>query len=265
MQVFSLHFSGNYLQIFTKTAENLNNIGRLGAQLRNLRHGARWQLLHHVFEFRHTSWFDDPEVVETMHRHRLTMACSHFVNETGRAGDMETGWHFSSEPHEEHAIPADDFLYVRCLGTDGRSIGSYSNSQLCELAKQVRSFLSAMVVFGQGDAPPQAIENATKLHTIIESGATAPSPDELAEDKKTQEVVTGTVVASVTRGWNRHAVVDVDGRRGYLGYRHLQKQGLDLKVGTVLEDLHVEADNGRCLFLSAPELVHHAAARAGGA
>eukprot|EP00930_Biecheleria_cincta_P080841 TRINITY_DN6931_c0_g1_i2.p1 TRINITY_DN6931_c0_g1~~TRINITY_DN6931_c0_g1_i2.p1 ORF type:complete len:601 (-),score=85.04 TRINITY_DN6931_c0_g1_i2:19-1767(-) len=239
---------------FVKTAENLNNVGRLGAQLRNLRQGAKWQELHHAFEFRDSSWYDDDEVLTTLARHRLTLVSSHFVNETGWAGNLPSGWHGPVKPHIPSTDETKDFVYVRCLGTDGRSVGSYSLSELHDIADMVRSYSRSVVVFGQGDAPPQAIDNGGKLRSIIDSGS--PTPDEEPEQEP-QKVVTGTVLASITKGWNRHAELDVDGRRGYLGYRHLQKKGgFDLKVGTVLQDLHIEVDDGQKLYLSAPELVH---------
>eukprot|EP00440_Ansanella_granifera_P068123 gb/GFBE01073901.1/.p1 GENE.gb/GFBE01073901.1/~~gb/GFBE01073901.1/.p1 ORF type:complete len:637 (+),score=102.45 gb/GFBE01073901.1/:1-1911(+) len=239
---------------FTKTEANLNNLGRLGAQIRSARQGKRWQQMNHVFEFRDSSWFDDEEVAATMDRHKLTLATSHFVNETGWAGNLVSGWHGPVKPHTPPAEEAANFVYMRCLGTDGRSIGSYSVSELHDVADMVKDFSTAVVVFGQGDAPPQVIDNATKLRSILDTGV--PKAD-MYKETEINRVVTGTVIASITKGWNRHADLDVEGRKGYLGYRHLQKKGgFDLKVGQVLEDLHIEADDGQRLYLSAPELVH---------
>eukprot|EP00930_Biecheleria_cincta_P061739 TRINITY_DN472_c1_g1_i3.p1 TRINITY_DN472_c1_g1~~TRINITY_DN472_c1_g1_i3.p1 ORF type:complete len:719 (-),score=111.90 TRINITY_DN472_c1_g1_i3:266-2131(-) len=240
---------------FVKTEENLNSLGRLGAELRNLRQGMRWQQVHHAFEFRNSSWFDDMEVAETMGRHKLTTVTSHAMNETGWAGDLASGWHGPAQPGISLPSDADkDFAHVRCLGTEGRSVGSYSAAELLEIAQVVQNYKAAVIIFGQSDAPPQAVANASKMRSIMDGTAEVAAEEEREEIHK---VVTGTVVASVTRGWNPHAVVDVDGQKGYLGYRHLPpKKGLELKVGTVLQDLQVEADSGQLLFLSAPELVH---------
>eukprot|EP00928_Gymnodinium_smaydae_P053440 TRINITY_DN37427_c0_g1_i1.p1 TRINITY_DN37427_c0_g1~~TRINITY_DN37427_c0_g1_i1.p1 ORF type:complete len:377 (-),score=74.28 TRINITY_DN37427_c0_g1_i1:124-1143(-) len=231
---------------FVKDEDNLNSLGRLGAQLRNVRQGTRWQTMHHAFEFRHSSWYNAKDVAETMARHRLTLVTSHFVNNTGWAGDLASGWHGPDES------TADDFAYLRCLGTEGRSIGRYSLAELHDITAKVESCSAAVIVFGQGDAPPQAFDNAKKLRVMLDGEA---ETEEACKEEQPPELVSGTVMASITKGWNRHAILDVNGRKAYLGYRHLQKKGgVDLKVGTVLNNLHVEAEDAQCLYLSAPEI-----------
>eukprot|EP00928_Gymnodinium_smaydae_P092123 TRINITY_DN75926_c0_g1_i1.p1 TRINITY_DN75926_c0_g1~~TRINITY_DN75926_c0_g1_i1.p1 ORF type:complete len:382 (+),score=77.99 TRINITY_DN75926_c0_g1_i1:65-1210(+) len=250
---------------FSKSEDNLNSLGRLGAQLRNVRQGSRWQMMHHAFEFRDSSWYNAQDVTETMARHRLTLVTSHFINNTGWAGDLASGW------HGPEASAANDFAYIRCLGTEGRSIGRYSLAELREIASKGKSCSAAVIVFGQGDAPPQAFENAKNLRVILDGQTEL---EDTSKDKQPLEMVSGTVVASITKGWNRHAILDVNGRKAYLGYRHLQKKGgVDLKVGTVLNNLHVEAEDAQCLYLSAAEIdlepyrgvAYRLAAGAGGA
>mmetsp|Transcript_17392 Transcript_17392/g.32167 ORF Transcript_17392/g.32167 Transcript_17392/m.32167 type:complete len:142 (-) Transcript_17392:28-453(-) len=125
-------------------------------------------------------------------------------------------------------------------------------------------------MFGQGDVPTQALENAEELQSILdgsgEDEATISSAnllqrvalgnaeellDRSAAELKTSppKLVSGRVV-SVTKGWDRRVLLDVDGRRGYLGSRHSRKRGFSFKKGEVLENLRVEADTGVWLILS---------------
>ena len=99
-----------------------------------------------------------------MRRHRFTLVCSHIANDTGWAGDLVSGWHgFPTEADVEST----DFIYIRCIGTSGRSVGAYGSDELQRIASMASTARSAIIMFGQGDAPRQALENAWQMKELL--------------------------------------------------------------------------------------------------
>eukprot|EP00933_Yihiella_yeosuensis_P048342 TRINITY_DN44461_c0_g1_i1.p1 TRINITY_DN44461_c0_g1~~TRINITY_DN44461_c0_g1_i1.p1 ORF type:complete len:377 (-),score=63.23 TRINITY_DN44461_c0_g1_i1:71-1201(-) len=228
---------------FVRNAETLQRLDELGEVLRDQKQGKAWCDLPHAFEFRHSSWFQNREVTKILQRHKFHMVRSHIVNDTGWAGNLETGWHGTKEEGG-----TSEFVYIRCMGTDGRSVGLYSPPALHRIASTlVGSAQTAVVMFGQGDAPSQALQNARQMRFILEGKTMQETMEKtmLTEAADGQgKLLTGTI-CGFTRGWDRKVLVDVEGKKGYLGYRHLQKRGLRLQEGTVLRNLKVEAEDDK--------------------
>ena len=111
---------------------------------------------------------------------------------------------------------------------------------------------SSVVMFGQGDAPKQALENAWDLQhlkTLKTRGAS--SHVNRSDSKLAGKVCSGVVLR---KGQDRIVLSvtleDSQSRTGYLGSRHSRRRGLKLRVGEVLTHLRVEAEDasGRLLL-----------------
>eukprot|EP00927_Polykrikos_kofoidii_P016886 TRINITY_DN17665_c0_g1_i4.p1 TRINITY_DN17665_c0_g1~~TRINITY_DN17665_c0_g1_i4.p1 ORF type:complete len:451 (-),score=73.19 TRINITY_DN17665_c0_g1_i4:20-1372(-) len=249
---------------FRRTEETLRRLDALGAMLRSPGQGQspQWVALDHAFEFRDMSWFGDPGVADVMQRHSLTLVRLHVVNDTGWAGNLDTGWH--GGPFEGSRMPP-DFAYLRCFGSHGRSIGKYERLALYDMAEQMRGTRRAVAMFGQGDVPPHAFESAAELQDILAGGLCLSGPQRwleeasvATEDVVPPKIVSGTVIA-ISRDYEQSVIFDVGGRRGYLGKRHSRKRGLQFKIGNVIENLHVEGELDGWLVLSVrggPDVSH---------
>lgn len=157
-------------------------------------------------------------------------------------------WHVLTTPFaREDSAP--DFVYLRCFGTRGRSIGSYSREELQDMLAVTQRSTSSVVMFGQGDAPKQALENAWDLQDLKTPGAS--SHVNRSDSKLAGKVCSGVVLR---KGQDRTVLSvtleDSQSRTGYLGSRHSRRRGLKLRVGEVLEHLRVEAEDasGRLLL-----------------
>ena len=149
---------------------------------------------------------------------------------------------------EEDATP--DFVYLRCFGTRGRSIGSYSADQLREMVKVTQRSTSSVVMFGQGDAPKQALENAWDLQDLLTDHTclTETVSDSKLFGKRCSGVVLRKAADRTVLSVTLDGVSGVS-YTGYLGSRHSRRRGLKLRVGETLENLRVEAeDHGRLLL-----------------
>jgi len=232
---------------FELSEQNLGRLDALGKVLRTPGQ-PHWAAMRHLLEFRHSSWYGaKPSVAAALRRHSFETACLLLVNDTGWAGDLESGWH---DMGADGPPPA--FRYLRCFGTAGRSLGKYGEEDLRKIQTWARAARSAAVVFGQGDVPSHATENAGELQELLDGGDLSAETKRwlaLAPPPSDAQHVSGTVVA-VTRSRERRVVLDVGGRRGYLGSRHSRRRGLELRVGAVLEDLVIEAEAGGALLLS---------------
>ena len=167
------------------------------------------------------------------------------MNDTGWAGNLASGW---------HALPkeATDFIYLRCFGAKSRSLGSYDAEFLKEMVATLRRAESAVIMFGQGDAPQQALGNAWELNDLCRL-----STEELQAlpAKPSSRSTAGKLVSGVVlrRGKDRAVLVNVEGRVGYLGSRHSRRRGLDFRPGEVLKNLRVESEENGRLVLSVCE------------
>lgn len=223
---------------FTCTEETCERLEALGSLLRSESQTGSWLQLRHAFEFRDSSWFDSHRAGELMRRHRFTLVCSHIANDTGWAGDLVSGWHgFPTEADVEST----DFIYIRCFGTSGRSVGAYGSDELQRIASMASTARSAIIMFGQGDAPRQALENAWQMKELLQGDAVSSNPVLPAAHAISGELVSG-VVLRVQHGRDRRVFVDVGGRLGFLGSRHTRRRGLDLRKGAVLKNLRVECE-----------------------
>ncbi|CAL1146040.1 unnamed protein product [Cladocopium goreaui] len=228
---------------FTCTDENCQRLETLGELLRSKSQTEPWLELRHAFEFRHSSWFRSPRWREGFKKQQLSLVSLHLLNDTSWAGDLESGWHGLPEDS------APDFVYLRCFGTRGRSIGSYSREELQDMLAVTQRSTSSVVMFGQGDAPKQALENAWDLQDLKTPGAS--SHVNRSDSKLAGKVCSGVVLR---KGQDRTVLSvtleDSQSRTGYLGSRHSRRRGLKLRVGEVLEHLRVEAEDasGRLLL-----------------
>eukprot|EP00435_Cladocopium_sp_Y103_P049736 s282_g15.t1 len=229
---------------FTCTDENCQRLETLGELLRSKSQTEPWLELRHAFEFRHSSWFRSPRWREGLKKYQLSLVSLHLLNDTSWAGDLESGWH--GLPEEDSAS---DFVYLRCFGTRGRSIGSYSREELQDMLAVTQRTSSSVVMFGQGDAPKQALENAWDLQGLKTPGASS-------HVNRSASSLAGKVCSGVVlrKGQDRTVLSvtleDSQSRTGYLGSRHSRRRGLKLRVGEVLEHLRVEAEDasGRLLL-----------------
>lgn len=164
----------------------------------------------------------DEDAKLILERHKLTLVTLHIMNDTGWAGDLSSGWHGEGGP-------AADFAYLLCFGSKSRSLGRYGHEALAEMVRMTRKATSSVVMFGQGDAPKQAFQDAWDLQALFGSTLTKE-------------------ITLLGRAKDR-ILVDVDGQLGYLGSRHSRLRGLDLRVGSVL-DLTVESEEKGRLIVS---------------
>eukprot|EP00931_Biecheleriopsis_adriatica_P109846 TRINITY_DN84115_c0_g1_i1.p1 TRINITY_DN84115_c0_g1~~TRINITY_DN84115_c0_g1_i1.p1 ORF type:complete len:454 (-),score=82.34 TRINITY_DN84115_c0_g1_i1:50-1411(-) len=237
---------------FACGSDHLARLDALGSLLRSPGQTQSWLQLRHAFEFRHPSWFGSSSVSDTLSRHSLHLVRLHVMNDTGWAGDLESGWHGA----EASDCPA-EFVYIRCFGSSGRSIGSYSPAELENIAAMAGQAASAVVMFGQGDVPSQAFSNARDLRHLLDGEVlqglqnAAPKADRSFRPDTTeaQEMLSGTVIGTA-HGKDRRVMIDVGGRKGYLGLRHAKKRGLSFKRGATVSNLRVEAEEGEFLILS---------------
>lgn len=231
---------------FARTATALERLDELGALLRAADQSAAWHSTQQLFEFRDPSWFvEAAPVAEILWRHRLGVVRLHVMNDTGWAGSLSSGWHGLG------AGSFDGFVYARCFGSGGRSIGKYSASELRQVAEVVSGAQTAFVMFGQGDVTSHALENAAEMQELFDTGRLLGSAKQwLDAPAAPPELLRGRVV-DIARGWDQRWVVDLGaGRWGYLGGRHVRKRGLQLRIGAELVNLRVEADMGDYLELS---------------
>mmetsp|Transcript_100244 Transcript_100244/g.283883 ORF Transcript_100244/g.283883 Transcript_100244/m.283883 type:complete len:505 (+) Transcript_100244:77-1591(+) len=198
----------------------------------------------HVFEFRHSSWYGRPLVLQALQRHRLCLAWIHIANEDGWCGDLESGW-----PCKDQTCEA---LYLRMFGTKSKAVGRYTEEFLRHevLPHLERPGLpeEAFVVFAQADVPDHAKADAAATTDLL--GRTHPS----AASRSTRwerEVVAATlglavgvaVEGVIRRISHRTAFIDV-GRccQAKLCLHHARRVGLleRLHIGTSLAGLVVE-------------------------
>eukprot|EP00448_Togula_jolla_P031816 CAMPEP_0170639824 /NCGR_PEP_ID=MMETSP0224-20130122/39869_1 /TAXON_ID=285029 /ORGANISM="Togula jolla, Strain CCCM 725" /LENGTH=375 /DNA_ID=CAMNT_0010970233 /DNA_START=91 /DNA_END=1214 /DNA_ORIENTATION=+ len=223
--------------------------------------GSAWSSTRHVVEFRHASWYDNPSVAEILKHHNFIDARVHVVNDTGWSGDLESGWHGGRNAGADQGGASADFLYLRCFGSGSRGVGKYSTTELRAIATEASRASSAVVMFGQADVPTHALSNGLELQEILRSGELVtptqrwlglPPANEGEEEvvfSKPLQFVSGRVV-EVNSHLDGRVLLNVGGRRGYLGSRHSAKRGLQLTVGTVLDDLCIEAESAGWLILS---------------
>ncbi|CAK9089403.1 Uncharacterized protein SCF082_LOCUS42182 [Durusdinium trenchii] len=236
---------------FNCTEEHLRRLEILGQLLRSRSQRTAWLELRHVFEFRHSSWFKSSALREIMRRHSLSLVSLHVMNDTGWAGDLNSGWHALPDETDEG-----DFVYLRCFGARSRSIGLYDMSFLKEAMAVAKRATSAVIMFGQGDAPQQALSNAWELQDLccLSQGSLSSLPLR-SGGSEVGKRVRGVVLR---RGRDGLILVDVEGgpqgcRTGYLGSRHSRRRGLGLRAGTVLTNLQVESEEKGHLVLSVCE------------
>ena len=140
------------------------------------------------------------------------------------------------------------FVYLRCFGTRGRSIGRYKRELLQDMVAVTEKSNSSVVMFGQGDAPKQALGDAWELQDLLKD-PTLPSAEE-PRSCLVGQVLTGVVLRK--EGDRTVLSVTLDGtiRTGFLGSRHSGRRGLKLRKGERLENLRVEAEDdlGRLLL-----------------
>lgn len=119
--------------------------------------------IRHIFEFRHPSWYERPEVADICRQHGFCIAWVHLDNTAGWAGEMPNGWN-----------PADrastaEFVYHRLFGPDGRNLGKYTDEFLQnDIVQRLPANAKGFVMFSQDSAPLQARENAIRLQEMLD-------------------------------------------------------------------------------------------------
>jgi uncharacterized protein YecE (DUF72 family) len=112
--------------------------------------------LHHVFEFRHESWFDE-EIFDLLHKHKAGFCI------------------FDMPDLTTPVIATTDFAYIRFHGSSGLYSSCYADTELEEWAERIGSLgkdLKAIYIYFNNDAEGFAISNAKtlreKFRTITE-------------------------------------------------------------------------------------------------
>uniref|UniRef100_A0A7S0BA27 Uncharacterized protein n=1 Tax=Pyrodinium bahamense TaxID=73915 RepID=A0A7S0BA27_9DINO len=158
------------------TEQSLRDLGHLCQILRDSSGTVR-----HVFDFRQSSWYSEAAVANLLRSHGFCLAWLHLCNDRSRwAGDLVSGWSTNGRTA--------DFVYLRLFGSSGRSIGKYSEDFLHqEVLGRLPRDSDAFVVFGQGDVPMQALDNAWEVRQAL---------GQVASSGNTQDVQ--------THGWRCH-------------------------------------------------------------
>mmetsp|Transcript_66962 Transcript_66962/g.119035 ORF Transcript_66962/g.119035 Transcript_66962/m.119035 type:complete len:343 (+) Transcript_66962:2-1030(+) len=118
--------------------------------------------VRHVFEFRHPSWYGNPEVIDICKRHSICIAWVHFENSTRWAGEMPNGW------SPENRTQTADFIYLRLFGPEGRNLGAYSDEFLStEIIQELPRDASGFIMFAQNTVPDHARRNAARVRDFL--------------------------------------------------------------------------------------------------
>jgi uncharacterized protein YecE (DUF72 family) len=103
--------------------------------------------LHHVFEFRHESWFDE-EIFDLLRKHKAGLCI------------------FDMPGLITPVIATTDFTYIRFHGSSGLYSSCYADTELEKWAERIGSLgkdLEAIYIYFNNDAEGSAISNAKTL------------------------------------------------------------------------------------------------------
>jgi len=125
-------------------------LGRLAEATR--RTWSRRRRLRHAVEFRHRSWWEDPDVPRVLRRHRAAFVA---VSHPRLPPDV---------------IPAADFLYLRFHGSGPRLYDwDYSDEELAAWVERVRPHLGrrTLYAFFNNDVRARAPRNALRFRDLL--------------------------------------------------------------------------------------------------
>lgn len=198
----------------------------------------------HIFEFRHSSWYERPAVLEILRRYRCCLAWIHITNEDGWCGDLASGW--ASRARTCNA------LYLRLFGTKQKAVGRYSDAFLREEVLPIVQDdpkTEAYVVFAQADVPDHAKADATAFIEVLGRAGSEANNRSTRWERNVLAATLGLGEGSVVEGVVQrlsHRTVFIDiGRscRASLCANHARRVGLldELQVGTALHGLVVQS------------------------
>jgi len=88
-----------------------------------------------AFEFRHPSWFSDPDVEAVFRRFNWCLCLVECCNADGWAGELPSG---SNPPAAAYPVTCDWGVYFRFHGASGQYVGSYGPAAMRQWAKHLR-------------------------------------------------------------------------------------------------------------------------------
>lgn len=127
-----------------------------------------------AFEFRHPSWFEDPDVHAVFRRFNWCMCLVECCNEDGWAGALASG---SSPAPERYPVTCDWGVYFRFHGASGQYVGKYGAARMRRWAAHLNRAKrdASMIAFAffnntdDGDPLPSAIVDARSLRDEMQA------------------------------------------------------------------------------------------------
>jgi len=124
-----------------------------------------------AFEFRHPSWFGDPDVIAVFQRFNWCLSLVDCCNVDGWAGDLASG---SSPSPDSYPLTCDWGVYFRFHGLSGQYVGLYGTRRmkrwsrhLCRLAGASRTAFAFFNNTDDGEPLASAIVDARALQAAL--------------------------------------------------------------------------------------------------
>lgn len=92
-----------------------------------------------AFEFRHPSWFKDPDVIALFRRFNWCLCLVDCCNESGWAGELPSG---PSPVPEEYPLTCDWGVYFRFHGASGQYVGCYGGAAMRRWAERLHAAIA---------------------------------------------------------------------------------------------------------------------------
>ena len=114
----------------------------------------------YVFEFRHVSWYDNPNVTDLFRTHNWTLVIVNINNTNNWADNLTNGFN----PALSRYQLTSDCIYIRMHGTTGKYIGSYENRDYDKIFKFIKKkSVNKVFIFFNNTDSSDAFDNAISL------------------------------------------------------------------------------------------------------